>query len=193
MPKAPRKIFNWVYENSGDFCVVSAPPPPPPRVGGNRRPWGAGYGGGDWTALILDSQRFLKCLGCLRRHFQPLFNLSWKCAFWQKWFTEYPTRPLYKQRLCPSKAIRRWFRYHFYTMDFGGAVCNWSNGPCVLCYILVLGSLMFILSVKEPQLPTMAFVACFAPWLSELYTMSWRRSTLVYTNSAKMAIGWPTG
>ena len=61
---------------------------------------------------------------------------------------------------------------HFRTVDFGSAFFNWSS--CVLCVpsdTLVLRCVMFIFGVKEADLGMMALVACFAPWISELYTV----------------------
>ena len=45
---------------------------------------------------------------------------------------------------------------------------------CVLSDALLLRCMMFIFCVREADWGMMAFVASFAPWSSELYTMSFR-------------------
>ena len=64
---------------------------------------------------------------------------------------------------------------NFRTVDFGSAFFNWFYFVLrVLFYTLVLRCRMFILCVKEADLGIMAFVAYFASWLSEKYTMLFR-------------------
>ena len=50
----------------------------------------------------------------------------------------------------------------FRTVDFGGAIFNWSY--CVPCVLRALRCTMFIFCVKEADL---GMIACVAPWFSE--------------------------
>ena len=87
--------------------------------------------------------------------------------------TNVPPPPLSKHRLCPSNT-GRWFRQFLRSVDFGGAFFTpFYCVPCVLPDTLVLRCTMFIFCVKAALLAKRAFVACFASWFSEWYTMSW--------------------
>ena len=62
---------------------------------------------------------------------------------------------------------------NFRIVDFGGVILNWSCCvPCVLCDTWALRCMMFMFCVEELDRGMRAFVAHFAPWLSEQYTMS---------------------
>ena len=79
---------------------------------------------------------------------------------------------------CPSNAYVQATlvaSVNFCTLDFGSVFFNWSYSVlCVLSDSLALRYMMFIFCVTEADFGMMAWVAFFAPWFSEWYTMSFR-------------------